>query len=154
MIAKIWKMAAILATILVFALVNGYDRVSTDQTPSPVTVQMPDETSGRNIFRETAPVDSTQIDYVTAPMASELDYSKESVIVPEGQNPDTTPVVLIDGVWIPEESPEGGYPTGWADNSPTYSDGWLLQVNDTSGEILWLSPDDRQDSDSDIELGS
>lgn len=54
---------------------------------------------------------------------------------------DTTPLTCTGTeaqiVCMPEESPEGGYPTGWADNSPTYSDGWMLQVNDSTNTISW-----------------
>ena len=86
-----------------------------------------------------------------APLASSLDYATESVIVPEGQNPDTMPVTKVhtlDGaeIWIPEEDPSGGHPTQarmWLDNSPLYSGGWLLQVNDVTGSVQWIDVQER-----------
>lgn len=53
-----------------------------------------------------------------------------------------TPTILYSGVWVPEESPEGGYPTHWRDNSPAYSDDWMLQVNDSTHTIQWIAPNE------------
>lgn len=64
---------------------------------------------------------------------------------------DTTPLTCVQGagtegrgidtsqiVCMPEESPEGGYPTGgWLDNSPHYSDGYTLLVDDSNNTISW-----------------
>lgn len=62
----------------------------------------------------------------------------QCVHFPTGYNPNTTPMVLVDGCYIPDESPDGGYPTGtYEDNSPVYTDGWMLLVNDQTHEILW-----------------
>ena len=56
------------------------------------------------------------------------------------ENPVVTPTTTFDGIIVPEESPEGGYPQGWADNSVIYSDGWMLQNNDTTHVIRWVAP--------------
>jgi hypothetical protein len=83
------------------------------------------------------------------PLASSLDYATESVLIVEGQNPDTTPVVettFPDGasIWIPEEDPDGGHQTSmWLDDSPLYSGGWLLQVNGETGTTRWLDVQER-----------
>lgn len=73
----------------------------------------------------------------------------EPIILPEGAVQDTTPVVLLDGIYVPEESPDGGSPVGWADNSPAYGDGWIVQVDDTTGQVGWVllppSVDDTRD---------
>jgi hypothetical protein len=86
-----------------------------------------------------------------APIASTLDYATESVLIVEGQSPDTTPVVRVTfpnghDIWIPEEDPSGGHPTqarAWLDNSPLYSGGWLLQVNDVTGTVQWIDVHER-----------
>jgi hypothetical protein len=62
-------------------------------------------------------------------------------ILPDFANPNTTPVAMLDGVYVPEESPDGGYPVGWLDNSATYSDGWTLLVNDSTGITSWRAPE-------------
>lgn len=84
-----------------------------------------------------------------APIASTLDYATESVLIVEGQNPDTTPVVEVTfpngaQIWIPEEDPSGGHVTRvWLDNSPLYSGGWLLQVNGETGVTRWIDVHER-----------
>ena len=86
-----------------------------------------------------------------APIASTLDYATESVLIVEGQNPDTTPVVKVTfpngaQIWIPEEDPSGGHPTQarmWLDNSPLYSGGWLLQINEETGVTQWVDVQER-----------
>lgn len=142
MIKNIWKLAAILATILTFALVNGVNNTPAPPAPTPtptVAQAQPDETSGRNIFRETAPVDMSQIDYVTE------DKYAGKILIPTDANSETTPTVEQDGYWIPEESPDGTSPTGqWLDNSPTYEGGWFLQVNDATHRTEWREMTDVQ----------
>lgn len=62
------------------------------------------------------------------------------ILIPTDANPETTPTVLVDGYWIPEEAPDGSYPlTAWLDNSPAYAGGWYLQVNDSTSPpvIKW-----------------
>lgn len=75
-------------------------------------------------------------------------------LIPTEANPTTTPVVWFQSAWVPEESPEGGHPDGWADNSPTYSDDWMLQVNDSTHTIQWIAPPENDPTQSDIELGA
>jgi hypothetical protein len=55
-------------------------------------------------------------------------------ILPDGA-PDWTPTTDLDGVQVPDESPDGAPPVGWADNSPLYRDGWILRVNDSTTPI-------------------
>ena len=80
-----------------------------------------------------------QVEYVT-----EAEYQGK-ILIPTGANPETTPTVLVDGYWIPEESPIGTYPiTAWLDNSPVYGGGWYLQVNDTTHTIEWRTMTEEQ----------
>jgi hypothetical protein len=64
------------------------------------------------------------------------------VILPSDQD-SVIVAIMLDGTYVPEESPDGGYPVGWLDNSPTYSDGWTLLVNDstTPPVISWRAPE-------------
>lgn len=59
------------------------------------------------------------------------------VIIPNEYNPETTPTVRFGDCWVPDESPEGGYPVAWLDNSIGYSDGWMVWVNDSIGDVTW-----------------
>lgn len=123
MIVKIWKLAAVLAVILTYALVN----LPTETPPTPtITVPQADETSGRNIFNEEARLSPDQIDYIPA---------NYPLLLPDYANPETTPTVVQDDVRIPEEAPNGGHFTEWLDNSPHYSDGYTLFVNDSADPI-------------------
>lgn len=65
-------------------------------------------------------------------------------ITPTGPfaTPATTPTILFDGKYVPEESPDGAPPVGWLDNSPLYRDGWVLLVDDsqTPPTVQWRSP--------------
>lgn len=58
-----------------------------------------------------------------------------TVLVPDNEDSSTIPMVAI-----PQESPDGGYPIGWKDNSPTYSDGWMLKVDDAKHTVKWVAP--------------
>lgn len=87
--------------------------------------------TGHIIFNPQATLSTDQIDY--APPTK--------VILPTEQPKYGTPTVLLDGIYVPEESPDGGYPTHWRDNSPEYSDGWMLQVNDTLHITRWIAPE-------------
>jgi hypothetical protein len=91
-----------------------------------------DNTPGNNIFNENATLDNSQIDYT----------DDTPVILPSDATT-VTPCILLNGTYVPEESPDGGYPVGWLDNSPTYSDGWTLLVNDntTPPVISWRAPE-------------
>jgi hypothetical protein len=93
------------------------------------TTNTPDNTAGHNIFNPAAPVSMDQIEY----------SDDTPVILPTGAMV-ITPTILLDGTYVPEESPDGGSPVGWADNSPVYSDGWMLQVNDSTGITSWIAP--------------
>jgi len=77
-------------------------------------------------------------------------------LLPEGAIAATTPMVSVRGpvtedgqrgtVRIPEESPDGGYPlpySAWLDNSPLYSDGWLLLVDDMQHVVRWRKTTDQ-----------
>lgn len=66
----------------------------------------------------------------------------EAILIPDNTRLDTTPVVLLDNVYVPEESPEGGHPKQWLENSPEYSDGWVLLVDDAASPITvqWHTP--------------
>lgn len=75
-----------------------------------------------------------------SPIHTQATQAQTPTILPDGANPETTPVTTLGGINIPEESPNGGSPTGWADNSPVYSDGWMLQVNDSTHTISWIAP--------------
>jgi hypothetical protein len=132
----------------------------------PVTTE--DETSGHDIVSPTATLDSSQIDYEDGcwieedgePMYGSLSkmppnsHTVDCADIPGWQTDDTpvilptdnnvvTPTILLNGVYVPEESPDGGYPIGWADNSPVYSDGWMLQVNDSTSPPItrWIAPE-------------
>jgi len=70
MITKIWKLAAILTVIALYALLSPNVWAQTDFTTSPhgvtfhtdITVQQPDKTPGRNIFNDNASLDGSQVD--------------------------------------------------------------------------------------------
>jgi hypothetical protein len=65
------------------------------------------------------------------------------ITIPTDANPATTPITYFQGSYVPEESPDGGYPVEWLDNSPTYSDGWTLLVDDSTSPpvISWRAPE-------------
>lgn len=135
-----------LAVTAAYAFVNDPGHVFTMDThanASGLTVHVetyvPDQTPGHNIFNDTAQLDTAQIDTI---------LPTDTV-----ENGTETPLVEFDGVMIPEESPEGGHPDSWADNSPIYSDGWMLQVNDTTHITSWIAPT-QDPTHTDIELGA
>lgn len=74
---------------------------------------------------------------------SQIDYADDAPVILPTDNKVITPTILLDGTYVPEESPEGGSPVGWLDNSPTYSDGWTLLVDDstTPPVISWRAPE-------------
>ena len=65
-------------------------------------------------------------------------------IVPFDADPATTAVTcwdLGDGgnvLCVPTESPSGGEVIDFLDNSPAYSDGWVLEVDDASGHVEFI----------------
>jgi hypothetical protein len=104
-----------------------------------------------------ATLDMSQIDdlrgqgHILAPDTGEL------ILVPGGAIIETTPMVNVPDTayWVPEESPDGGYPLGrsaWLDNSPLYSDGWVLLVNDSDHTITWRAP--AEECTTDIGCGA
>ena len=75
-----------------------------------------------------------------------------TILLPTGANPDTTPLTCIQTketqvtVCLPEEDPSGGYATDprmWLDNSPLYSGGWMLKVNDQTHTVDWVDVQER-----------
>lgn len=125
----------VLAFVAAFLLFGSEPMPETPAPPTPIA-QQTDETSGRNIFNPNATLNTDQIHYVTE--------SDAIILLPTEANPETTPTIKVDGIWIPEESPIGSYPTGeWLDNSPVYAHGWFLQQNDTTHTVVWreMSPD-------------
>jgi hypothetical protein len=76
-----------------------------------------------------------------------------AILLPTNAPLDTTPLTCQTTeheviVCMPEESPDGGHPTGeWLDNSPTYSDGYTLLVDDSNNTISW-----RYDGQTDIDI--
>ena len=77
-----------------------------------------------------------------------------AILLPTGANPETTPLTCVTTqhsntqttVCLPEEDPSGGYvtqPRMWLDNSPLYSGGWMLQVNDKTKEVTWVDVQER-----------
>ena len=71
--------------------------------------------------------------------------SGDLLLVPDGSLLETTPMVLVpDAAYVvPEESPNGGRVLPyeqWPDDSPLYSDGWLLFVNDAEHSVSWRAP--------------
>jgi hypothetical protein len=104
-----------------------------------------------------ARLDMSQIDdlrgqgYILAPDTGEL------ILVPGGAVLETTPMVSVPGTpyWVPEESPAGGHALeyeAWLDNSPLYSDGWVLLVNDSDHTITWRAP--AEECTTDIGCGA
>lgn len=90
-------------------------------------------------------LDTTQIDDLR--VRTEPQFLGK-ILIPTDANPETTPTILVDGYWIPEESPTGTYPTGeWLDNSPVYSGHIFLQVNDSTGIISWKEINDYSQLD-------
>ena len=129
--ASIYKLALFLGVILAYVVVNDVHwdmnaNIHTPQVSAGVEVQI-DSTPGNNIFNPTAPIDSTDQITVTPP----TDYP---VLLPTDTDVET-PTVLQDGIYIPEESPNGGHFSEWFDNSPHYSDGYTLVVNDSATPI-------------------
>lgn len=101
-----------------------------------------------------ATLDTSQIDdlrgqgYILTPDTGEV------ILVPGGAILETTPMVPVPSTAyvVPEESPDGGYPLGrsaWLDNSPLYSDGWVLLVNDSDHTITWRAPAEECTTDLD-----
>ena len=106
------------------------------------------------VAAETAPgmvspfarLDTSQIDDLRTPWVCPAD--QELVLWPEGAVRKTTPMVPAPGTCyvVPEESPDGGYPlphSAWLDNSPLYSDGWLLLVDDMQHVVRWRKTTDE-----------
>lgn len=93
-----------------------------------------------------APATASACETTTTYYLTEPEYIGKALI-PTDANPETTPTVLVDGYWIPEESPIGTAPTtAWLDNSPVYGGGWYLQVNDshTPPTIAWREMTSKQ----------
>jgi hypothetical protein len=127
------KVALLIFVFACYVIVNDPAHLYTD-SPAPtavtsVTSVTPDNTPGNNIFNENATLDNSQID-----------YSDDTPVILPSNTTTITPTVLLNGTYVPEESPDGGYPVGWLDNSPVYSDGWMLQVNDRTGITSWIAP--------------
>jgi hypothetical protein len=162
------KVALLIFVFACYVIVNDPAHLYTDSpVPTPITSVTSDETPGRDIFTTTVPLDNSQIDYEDACWIEEDDepiYGSLSKMPPNSrivdcatlpgwQTDDTpvilpsdattvTPCILLNGTYVPEESPDGGYPVGWLDNSPTYSDGWTLLVNDTTPPVIsWRAPE-------------
>lgn len=77
----------------------------------------------------------------SAPVTGNIDArvaAGQCIILPNFYNGETTPTVQFGECWIPEESPSGGYAESWADNSVIYDDGWILWVNDSTGDVTWI----------------
>jgi hypothetical protein len=101
-----------------------------------------DETPGRNIFRADAQLDASAID---DQRTTGVPSWAEILLLPEGSAIETTPMVPVPGTRyvVPDESPDGGYvlrPVAWLDNSPLYSDGWLLRVDGERDTVSWRAP--------------
>jgi hypothetical protein len=124
------KLALLIFVFACYVIVSDPAHLYTDSPVSTaVTSATPDETPGRDIFNPNATLDNSQIT-----------YSDDTPVILPSDTTTITPTVLLNGTYVPEESPDGGYPVGWADNSPVYSDGWMLQVNDRTGITSWIAP--------------
>jgi hypothetical protein len=132
-------------TLLVLGalFVIGHLSPNTDtpaQAQTPIVsapTQAPDgcwtEPDGEPMFGslDKMPVGSTLVDCNTV----KQQQGPTTVLVPDNEDSSTIAMVAI-----PQESPDGGYPTGWKDNSPTYSDGWTLLVDDAQHTVKWVAP--------------
>jgi hypothetical protein len=130
------KVALLIFVFACYVIVNDPAHLYTD-SPVPtavtsVTSVTPDNTPGNNIFNENATLDNSQIT-----------YSDDTPVILPSDATTVTPCILLNGTYVPEESPDGGYPIGWLDNSPTYSDGWTLLVDDSTSPpvISWRAPE-------------
>lgn len=101
--------------------------------------------TAQGMFAPYATLDTPRIDdlrnqgYVLTPDSGEI------ILVPGGVAIETTPMVSVPGTayWVPEESPDGGYAlpyVAWLDNSPIYSNGWVLLVDDAAHVVSWRAP--------------
>jgi hypothetical protein len=128
------KLALLIFVFACYVIVNDPAHLYTDapKVQAQVAINTPDNTPGRNIFNPDAPISMDQID-----------YADDTPVILPTDNKVITPTILLDGTYVPEESPDGGSPVGWADNSPTYSDGWTLLVDDstTPPVISWRAPE-------------
>ena len=125
------KLALLLFVLMCYVFVNDPAGVF---TPAPAPIQSVQSCDPHKFVNPCAHLDTSQIDWET---------DNVPIILPTDANPGTTPVIMLDGTYVPEESPDGGYPVDWADNSPVYSDGWMLQVNDSTNTIQWIAPTDN-----------
>src|SRR6476661_3725614 len=130
------KLALVIFVLAAYVWVNDPGHVFHAETTISsdgvdIEIQAPTDDTDGTFFNSTAPLDTTQID---DQRSTEKDYP---VILPTGTNV-VTPTVLQDGTYIPEESPDGGHFAKWLDNSPAYSDGWVLQVNDSTHTTQWV----------------
>lgn len=113
MVLKIWKLAAILSVIALYALINApHLWTQTDFTTSPqgvtfhteVTVQaQEDKTTGTNIVNPTATLDTSQVDDNDDPRCStDTDcVTKHPDIIPDGYTAQAYFLVWGDNVHFP-----------------------------------------------------
>lgn len=151
MVLRIWKLAAILSVIALYALINAPSLWhQTDFTTSPqgvtfhteVTIQTQDETSGTDIVNPTATLDTSQIDDNDDPRCStDTDcVTKHPDIIPDGNT--------VNAYWRVWNEPH--FPTK-GDCSKV---NWLSQDEDG----FFFTPLDKNhdgaiDCNSDVELG-
>lgn len=137
--ASIYKVALFLGVFLAYVIVNDVHwdmNAHVSNAGVEVNAQV-DSTPGHNIFNPTAPIDSTDQITVTPPADTSTSTDDYPVLLPTDTQV-VTPCVLQDGIYIPEEAPNGGHFVKWLDNSPTYSDGYTLFVDDrTSPATTW-----------------
>lgn len=123
--ASIYKFALLLGVLLAYVIVNNVHFSTTIDTPNESATIAYDSTPGKNIFNPDATLDTSQVI-----------ESQPPVILPTDTDT-VTRTILFEGTYVPEFAPDGGTPDGWLDNSPTYSDGWMLLVNDSTHTTYW-----------------
>lgn len=131
--------------VVIFVIANLYGLSTIVQT-NTVAVSVADvQDMGRARINPAATLDTSRIDDLRGQGYTLAADSGELILVPGGAVLETTPMVTVPGTAyvIPEESPDGGWPlprSAWLDNSPLYSGGWLLLVDDVQHAVTWRAP--------------